>query len=152
MNIILFCGVLSIIIGSLGAINQTKIKRLLAYSAIAHIGFMLMGLGIGTWEGYVATLMYAIIYMIMTLNTFTILLNNGYTYITEFGGLSRFNPVLALTLALAFLSVAGIPPLAGFLSKYIVLLAVVDQGIYLFPLLAIVASVIGGFYYIRVVK
>lgn len=124
----------------------------MAYSAIAHMGFMLMGLGLGTLAGYVATLIYVVIYMVMTLNTFTILLNNGYLYITEFSGLSRLSPVLALTLAIAFLSVAGIPPLAGFYSKYFILLAAVDSGVYLLAVLAIVASVIGGFYYVRVVK
>lgn len=124
----------------------------MGYSAIAHIGFMLLGLGIGSLEGFVATIIYAIIYMILTLNTFSIILNNGYHYITELSGFSRLSPVLAITLALALLSVAGIPPLAGFYSKYIVLLAAVDAGVYILAMVAIVASVIGGFYYVRIVK
>ena len=146
------CGLLSIVVGSLGAINQTKLKRLVAYSAIAHVGFMLIGLGIGTLDGFFSSFVYMLLYMIMGLCTFTILLNNGYLYVTEFAGLSRRSPVLALTFSLVLLSIAGIPPLAGFYSKYLVLLAAVDAQVYLLATLAIVASVIGAFYYVRIVK
>jgi NADH-quinone oxidoreductase subunit N len=148
----LACGLLSIVVGSLGAINQTKLKRLVAYSAIAHVGFMLIGLGIGTLDGFFSSFVYMLLYMIMGLCTFTILLNNGYLYVTEFAGLSRRSPVLALTFSLVLLSIAGIPPLAGFYSKYLVLLAAVDAQVYLLATLAIVASVIGAFYYVRIVK
>ncbi len=151
-EILIWCGLISIIIGSIGAINQTKIKRLLAYSAIAHMGFMLLGLGIGTLESVLATFVYIGIYMIMSLNTFSIVLNKGYNYISEFSGLSRKDPLLALTLGLGFLSIAGIPPLAGFYSKYIVLLATVEGGANTTAVIAVLASVIGGFYYVRIVK
>ncbi len=90
--------------------------------------------------------------MIMSLNTFSIVLNKGYNYISEFSGLSRKDPLLALTLGLGFLSIAGIPPLAGFYSKYIVLLATVEGGANITAVLAVLASVIGGFYYVRIVK
>ena len=150
--ILLVCGLISIIIGSVGAINQTKIKRLLAYSAIAHMGFMLIGIGIGTIESVIATFIYMGIYMIMSLNTFSIILNKGYNYIYELSGLSRKEPVLAITLGLGFLSIAGIPPLAGFYSKYVVLLATVGGDMNVLALLAVLASVIGGFYYVRIVK
>ncbi len=151
-EILLWCGLASIIIGSIGAINQTKIKRLLAYSAISHMGFMLLGLGVGTMESITATFIYIGVYMIMSLNTFSIVLNKGYTYVSEFSGISRKDPVLAITLGLGFLSIAGIPPLAGFYSKYAVLLAVVGGGLNTIAIIAVLASVIGGFYYIRVVK
>ena len=90
--------------------------------------------------------------MIMSLNTFAIILNKGYNYVSELSGLSRKEPVLALTLGLGFLSVAGIPPLAGFYSKYAVLLSTVEGGLTVVSLLAVLASVIGGFYYVRIVK
>lgn len=151
-EILIWCGLASIIIGSIGAINQTKIKRLLAYSAIAHMGFMLLGIGIGTIESILATFIYIGIYMIMSLNTFSIVLNKGYNYISEFSGLSRKDPLLALTLGLGFLSIAGIPPLAGFYSKYVILLATVDGGVSIGAIIAVLASVIGGFYYLRIVK
>lgn len=151
-EILIWCGLASIIIGSIGAINQTKIKRLLAYSAISHMGFMLISLGAGTMESVVATFVYIGIYMLMSLNTFAIILNKGYNYVSELSGLSRKEPVLAITLGIGFLSVAGIPPLAGFYSKYAVLLATVESGLTVVSIIAVLASVIGGFYYVRVVK
>lgn len=116
------------------------------------MGFMLIGLGAGTMESVVSTFIYMGIYMIMSLNTFAIILNKGYNYVSELSGLSRKEPVLALTLGLGFLSVAGIPPLAGFYSKYAVLLAAVEGGLTVVSLIAVLASVIGGFYYVRIVK
>lgn len=151
-EILIWCGLGSIIIGSIGAINQTKIKRLLAYSAISHMGFMLLGLGIGTLESILSTFIYIVIYMIMSLNTFSVILNKGYLYISDLSGLSRNEPLLAFTLGLGFLSIAGIPPLAGFYSKYVVLLATVEGGVNGGALIAVLASVIGGYYYVRIVK
>jgi NADH-quinone oxidoreductase subunit N len=151
-EILIWCGLISIIIGSIGAINQTKIKRLLAYSAIAHMGFMLLGIGVGTIESYISTIIYVSIYMIMSLNTFSIVLNKGWTYINEFSGISRKEPILALTLGLSFFSIAGIPPLAGFYSKYVVLITTVESGLSIVAGIAVLASVIGGFYYLRIVK
>lgn len=118
-NVVLLCAVFSIIYGALGALNQTKIKRLLAYSGIAHMGFILFGVAIGSFESIQATLIYLIIYVIMGICSFSIILSLKLTkdLIVELSGLSRENPVIALTLALTFLSTAGVPPLAGFLSK-----------------------------------
>ena len=118
-NVILTCGVLSIIYGAIGALNQTKIKRLLAYSGIAHMGFILFGVAIGTFESIQASLIYMVIYVIMAICGFSVILSLKLTraLIIEVGGLSRDNPILALTLALTFLSIGGVPPLAGFLSK-----------------------------------
>lgn len=116
------------------------------------MGFMLLGLGIGTLESILATFIYVGIYMIMSLNTFSIVLNKGYNYISELSGISRKDPLLALTLGLGFLSIAGIPPLAGFYSKYVVLLATVESGASIGAVIAVLASVIGGFYYVRIVK
>lgn len=118
-NVVLWCAVFSMIYGAIGALNQTKIKRLLAYSGIAHMGFILFGVAIGSFESIQATLIYLIIYVIMGICSFSIVLSLNLTkdLIVELSGLSRKNPVIALTLALTFLSTAGVPPLAGFLSK-----------------------------------
>ena len=153
-NVVLGCAVLSIIYGSIGALNQTKIKRLLAYSGIAHIGFTLLGGAIGSFEGIQAGLIYIIVYVIMSICSFSIILslNLRKDLIIEFSGLSRDNPVIALTLGLVFLSIAGIPPLTGFLSKWFVLLAGVSGGYYLISIIVVVSSVIAGVYYVRVVQ
>jgi NADH-quinone oxidoreductase subunit N len=124
--LIIISGILSVIIGSIGALNQTKIKRLLAYSAIGHMGIILLGLTPGTIQSLQASLIYIILYIVMSLNTFALVIiyYNKYVntlstsdkshYISEFSGLSRKEPVLAGTFALSLLSIAGIPPLAGF--------------------------------------
>ena len=150
---LLFSALLSIVIGSLGAINQTKLKRLIAYSAIAHMGFMLLGLSTGALNGLLATFVYIVIYMVTSFNTFAFLLSlNSPQFISQLTGLSRFNPLLALTFALSLFSMAGIPPLAGFFSKYLVLLAAINNNQYFVALRAIIFSVIGSFYYLRLIK
>uniref|UniRef100_A0AAU8HQ23 NADH:ubiquinone reductase (H(+)-translocating) n=1 Tax=Demospongiae sp. TaxID=2813625 RepID=A0AAU8HQ23_9METZ len=153
-NIVLVCGVLSIVYGAIGALNQTKIKRLLAYSGIGHMGFTLFGIAVGSFESVQASLIYIIIYIIMTICSFSIILSLKLTkdLIIEVSGLSRDNPVIALTLALTFLSIAGIPPLAGFLSKWLILLAGVSSGYYLICGVVVVSSVIAGVYYVRLVQ
>ena len=153
-NVVLVCAVLSIIYGSIGALNQTKIKRLLAYSGIGHMGFVLFGVGIGSFESIQASLVYMIIYIIMTVCVFSIILSLKLTktLIVEVSGLSRKDPVIALTLGLIFLSIAGIPPLAGFLSKWLILLAGVSSGFYLISIVVVLSSVIAGVYYVRLVQ
>lgn len=153
---IIASALLSIIVGSIGAINQTKFKRLIAYSAIAHMGFMLLGLSTGAINGLIATFVYIVIYMITSLNTFTFLLslnsNTPLVYISQLAGLSRINPTLAFTFALTLFSMAGIPPLAGFFSKYLVLMSAINNQYYLISVIAIVFSVVGSFYYLRLIK
>lgn len=162
--LIIISGLLSIIIGSLGALNQTKIKRLLAYSAIGHMGFILLGVAPGTVNSLQATIIYIILYIIMSLNSFGFVLiyYNKYRssinsidrsyFISELSGLSRKEPVLAGTFALSLLSIAGIPPLAGFFSKYYVLLSLIENNMYLISIIAILFSVISCFYYIRIIQ
>jgi NADH-quinone oxidoreductase subunit N len=154
--LLIICALLSIIVGSLGAINQTKIKRLLAYSAIGHMGFMLIGLSTGALDGLFATFIYIIIYMITSFNTFAFVLSftssNSTSFISQLGGLSRLNPVLAFTFTLGLFSMAGIPPLAGFFSKYLVLLSAFHQQLYFVAFIAILFSVIASFYYIRLIR
>lgn len=153
-NVVLICAVLSIVYGAIGALNQTKVKRLLAYSGIGHMGFILFGVAIGSFESIQAGLIYMIIYVIMSICSFSILLSLNFTkdYIIEVKELSRKNPVVGLTLAFTFLSTAGIPPLAGFLSKWLVLLSGVSSGYYVISLIVVVSSVIAGVYYVRVVQ
>lgn len=153
-NVVLFCGVLSIIYGAIGALNQTKIKRLLAYSGIGHMGFLLFGVGIGSFESIQASLVYIIIYLIMSICVFLVLLSLKLirVLIIEVSSLSRENPIMALTLALTFLSTAGIPPLVGFLGKWLILLSGVSSGYYLISMMVVVVSVIAGVYYVRVVQ
>lgn len=153
-NVVLVCAVLSIVYGAIGALNQTKIKRLLAYSGIGHMGFILFGLAIGSFESIQASLIYMVIYVIITICSFSIILSLKLAkdLIVEVGGLSRDNPVIALTLALAFLSTAGIPPLAGFLSKWLILLSGISNGYYLICIIAVISSVIAGVYYVRLVQ
>ncbi len=153
-NMVLGCAIISIIYGSVGALNQTKIKRLLAYSGIAHMGFTLLGGAIESFESIQAGLIYIIVYTIMSICSFSIILSLNFrkNLIIEFSGLSRDNSVIAFTLGLVFLSIAGIPPLTGFLSKWFVLLAGVSGGYYLIAIVVVISSVIAGVYYVRVVQ
>nr|YP_009468828.1 NADH dehydrogenase subunit 2 [Anemonia manjano]AVA29789.1 NADH dehydrogenase subunit 2 [Anemonia manjano] len=153
-NVLLIGVIFSMVVGALGALNQTKIKRLLAYSGIAHMGFVLWGIEIGTFESVQASLIYMILYVIMSICVFTIVLALGgpKNLIVEFSGLSRREPTLAITLALTFLSIAGIPPLIGFFSKWWILLSGITYQYYLVSILAVVCSVVAGVYYVRIVK
>jgi NADH-quinone oxidoreductase subunit N len=152
--LLIVSAVLSIIVGSLGAINQTKLKRLVSYSAIAHMGFMLLGLSTGTINGVIATFVYITIYMVTSLNTFAFILSlsNRSLYVSQLAGLSRFNPTLAYTFAFSLFSMAGVPPLAGFFSKYLVLMSIINSNYYIVAIIAIVMSVVGAFYYLRLIK
>lgn len=153
-NVVLVCAVLSIVYGAIGALNQTRIKRLLAYSGISHMGFILFGVAIGTFESIQASLIYMVIYVIMSICSFSIILSVAprWGLLVEFSGLSRENPGMAATLALAFLSTAGVPPLAGFLSKWLILLSGISSGYYLICIIAVISSVIAGVYYVRLVQ
>jgi NADH-quinone oxidoreductase subunit N len=124
VNLLLAGAVFSMAVGAVGALNQTKIKRLLAYSGIGHMGFVLWGVEVGTLESIQASLVYMMVYVTMSIAIFAIILALGVvkSLIVEFSGLSRREPALALALALTLLSIAGIPPLVGFLSKWLVLL------------------------------
>jgi len=151
-NIVIACGLLSIIVGSIGALNQTKLKRMLAYSAIGHMGFMLIGIGVGTYASYQATIVYMIIYIIMTINSFTMIMELGLQKIVEVRGLSRRNGVVGMTMGLGLMSIAGIPPLAGFYNKYLVLRGAVEATLIGVSVVAVVMSVISSYYYVRIIR
>jgi NADH-quinone oxidoreductase subunit N len=126
---------------------------LISYSAISHVGFLLIGIIPLSFFSLQATLIYIVLYIVMSLNTFTILLNlTQHNYITQFSGLSRNNRVLALTFAFTLLSIAGIPPLAGFFSKYLILINAIENQFYLISFIAVMTSAISTFYYLRLIK
>nr|YP_010289346.1 NADH dehydrogenase subunit 2 [Erythropodium caribaeorum]UKP87617.1 NADH dehydrogenase subunit 2 [Erythropodium caribaeorum] len=151
---LLIAGLISLIIGTIGALNQTRIKRLLAYSGISHIGFVLLGIAIGSIESIQASLMYIGVYILtqVLLWSVVLIISPKRDMLIEFSGISRLNPVLAVALSTGLLSTAGIPPLIGFLTKWYIILAAVGKGYYLSALIALVCSVIAGVYYLRLVK
>jgi len=143
------------ILGAFAALSQHKIKRLLAYSSIGHIGYILIGFSCGSIEGIQALLIGLFIYVLMTINIFAIVLalrQNRFKYISDLGALAKTNPILAITLSITMFSYAGIPPLAGFCSKFYLFFAALSSGAYLLALIGILTSVISCFYYIRLVK
>ncbi|WP_439468544.1 NADH-quinone oxidoreductase subunit NuoN [Blastomonas fulva] len=157
-QIVIFVALASIILGAAGAIGQTNIKRLLAYSSINNVGFMLIGLACGTPEGASAMMTYLVIYVAMTLGSFVCVLDlNDRTGapvedIGKLAGLSRTRPGLATALAVFMFSLAGIPPLFGFWGKFVVFDAAVAAGLIPLAAIGIAASVIGAFYYLKVIK
>ncbi len=156
-QIVFLLAVASMVLGALGAIGQQSIKRLLAYSSIGHMGFALVGLAAGTADGYQGMLVYMAIYVVMGLGTWGCVLamrRNGLMIekIADLGGLSRNSPQLALCLAVFMFSMAGIPPLAGFFGKFYVFMAAINAGLYTLAVVGVLASVVGAFYYLRIVK
>lgn len=151
-DIVLLGGILSILVGAIGAINQTKVKRMLAYSGIGHVGFMLIGVGVGTYGSIQATIVYMAIYIVMTINSFAIVRNQGITKIAELRGLSRRNGVIGMTMGLGLMSIAGVPPLAGFYNKYLVIQSAIAGGELMIAIMAILISVISGYYYVRLIR
>ncbi len=156
-QIVIFVSVASMGLGAFAAIGQKNIKRLMAYSSIGHVGYALVGLSAGTLEGIRGVIVYMTIYMVMTLGGFACILamrrrGQMVEEISDLSGLSKTNPPLALALAIFMFSMAGIPPLAGFFGKLYVFLAAVDAGLYGLAIFGVLASVVGAYYYIRIVK
>jgi NADH-quinone oxidoreductase subunit N len=156
-DIITILAVLSIIIGNVVAIAQTNIKRMLAYSGISHIGFLLMGVLAASAAGYTASMFYAIVYVLMGLGGFgmVILLSRaGFEAeeLNDFKGLNKRSPWYALMVMFLMFSMAGVPPFLGFWAKLAVIQAVVSVELYTIAVIAVVFSVVGAFYYLRVIK
>lgn len=149
--------VASLVVGNLGAIMQKNIKRMLGYSAIAHVGFILMGLLVGRAVGYQALIVYVMVYAFIILATFAVILilskqNFECENLQDFHGLSQRHPWLAFLMMLSMLSLAGIPPLVGFYAKFVVLQATINAGFLWLAVFALAWSVVGAFYYLRVIK
>ncbi|HRK19146.1 MAG TPA: NADH-quinone oxidoreductase subunit NuoN [Hyphomicrobiaceae bacterium] len=156
-QVIVFISIASMILGAVAAIGQINIKRLLAYSSIANMGFVLVGLAAASAEGIEGVLVYLAIYLVMTLGAFAVVLGlrtekGGVEEIEDLSGLSQTNPGAALAMALMMFSLAGIPPLAGFWGKYYVFLAAVKAQLWPLAVLGVIASVIGAYYYLRIIK
>lgn len=157
-QIVIFLALASIILGAVGAIGQKNIKRLLAYSSINNVGFMLIGLAAGTQQGVEGVLTYLLVYMLTTLGAFLVVLRlrdadgNQVESIAAMAGLSQRRPGLAAAMAVFLFSLAGIPPLFGFWPKYLVFEAAVNANLVPLAVAGIVASVIGAFYYIAIIK
>jgi NADH-quinone oxidoreductase subunit N len=155
-QILAFLSVASMFLGSVAAIGQRDFKRLMAYSSITHMGFALMGLAAGTQEGAQSLLIYLAIYVTMNVGTFAFILNmerdgKPVVDIYELGLYSRVEPARAAALAVLLFSLAGVPPLVGFFGKFYVLKAAVDAGLVWLAVAGVIASVIGAFYYLRIV-
>ncbi len=157
-QIIIFIALASIVVGAVGAIGQTNIKRLLAYSSINNVGFILIGLAAANKAGASAMLVYLIIYVAMTLGSFIAVLDmrdaqgNQVEEISSLAGLSKSRKGLAAAMAIFMFSLAGIPPLFGFWGKFLVFEAAVQADLIILAAIGIAASVIGAFYYLKVIK
>ncbi len=157
-QIIIFVSLCSIALGSIVAIWQTNIKRLIAYSSIAHMGFAILALSTGKPSDVSSILIYMIIYVVSNIGFFACLINiqnksdRSVENITDLSGLSVKNPALAISIAVYMFSFAGIPPLAGFFAKYFIFMEIIEEGLISLAVFGLIASVIGAFYYIRFVK
>jgi len=156
-QIIVFVAIASMLLGSFAAIGQRNIKRLMAYSSIGHMGFALVGLAAGTVEGVQGVIVYMAIYLAMTLGTFACILSmrrdgEMVEQISDLSGLARTNPAMAFVLAMLMFSLAGIPPLAGFFAKYYVFVAAINANLYTLAVIGVLASVVGCYYYLMIVK
>ncbi|MCP4998144.1 MAG: NADH-quinone oxidoreductase subunit NuoN [Hyphomicrobiales bacterium] len=157
-QIIVFISIASMVLGAFAAIGQRNIKRLMAYSSIGHMGYALVGLAAGSQVGVRGVAIYMLIYMVTTLGTFACILamrrkeEGNVEQIDDLSGLASTNPLMATILTVFMFSLAGIPPLAGFFAKYFVFLAAIESGLYPLAVIGVLASVVGAYYYIRIVK
>jgi NADH-quinone oxidoreductase subunit N len=156
-DLFIILAILSIGLGSLVALMQTNIKRLLAYSTISHIGFVMLGFVTGVVEGYGAAVFYVLAYVLMSLTAFGIIIvfnKQGFEadQIVDFRGLSKHSPWFALIMLFVMLSMAGVPPFIGFYSKLFILQQVISAGYVYLAIAAVVFAVISAYYYLQIIK
>jgi len=156
-QVIVFLSIASMVLGSFAAIAQPNIKRLMAYSSIGHVGYSLIGLAAGTAAGIRGVLIYLAIYLFMNVGAWAVILcmrrqGRMLEQIADLSGLSRTNPALALALAVFMFSLAGVPPAAGFFGKLYIFVAAIDAKLTGLAVIGVVTSVVGAFYYLRIVK
>ena len=156
-QIIIFLSVASMFLGAIAAISQSNIKRLLAYSSIGHVGYILIALVANNNDGIKAASIYLFSYMIMNIAIFAIILSlklkkEFLTEINDLKGLSKSHPIVSFSIAVIMLSMAGIPPFIGFFGKFYVFIAAIKQELYVLSVLGVIASVISAFYYLRIIK
>ena len=155
--IIIFLSIASMIFGSVAAIGQKNLKRLMAYSSISHMGFALAGLSVGTNQGIQSSIAYISIYLLMNLSFFSCMFmmrkeNIYYEKLEDLSGLSKNHPILSLSLLIVLFSLAGIPPLAGFFAKFYIFLAVIENEMYFLAIIGLLSTVVAAFYYLRIIK
>lgn len=156
-QILYLIALLSMLVGAFAALTQNNIKRLLAFSSIGNVGYALIGLATGLAGGLNATILYLVIYLIMTLGIFAVILcweqdGKMIENIDDMAGLAKTNPVLSYVLAILMFSIAGIPPMAGFFAKLYVFQAAVDAGYIYLAVIGILTSVVAAYYYLRIIK
>ncbi len=156
-TIIIFISIASMILGAVAAIIQKNLKRLLAYSSIGHVGYVLAGIATGVNSGYESSIIYISIYVIMNIGAFSCLyfLKKDGEYkenISDLSGISKKHPLLAISLLIILFSLAGIPPLGGFFAKFYVFTAVLEQKMYALAIIGLLTTVISAFYYLRIIK
>ncbi len=156
-QIIVFVAVASMALGSFAAIGQRNIKRLMAYSSIGHMGFVLVGLAANSQNGVRGVALYMAIYLVMTLGTFAFILSmrratGNVEQVDDLSGLASTNPIMATIMTILMFSLAGIPPLAGFWAKWYVFLAAIDAHLYGLAVIGVLTSVVGAYYYLRIIK
>ena len=156
-DILIFVGMLSIIIGSLFALTQENIKRLLAYSAISNIGFIILSLGLISVDGIHASLYYTVVYSLTALASFGIITHitsnsNGIEKITDIAGLAKTHPYFALLILITMLSSAGIPPLIGFHAKLMVIKALISSSYIILSIIVVMMTVVSAYYYLKIIK
>jgi NADH-quinone oxidoreductase subunit N len=157
-QVIVFISIASMLLGSFAAIGQRNIKRMMAYSSIGHMGYALVGLAAGSMAGVRGVALYMLIYMVMTLGTFACILamrrkeGGNVENIDDLAGLSSTNPFMATVLTILMFSLAGIPPMAGFFAKYFVFMAAIEAHLYALAIIGVLASVVGAYYYLRIIK
>ena len=156
-QLIVLVAIASMLLGSLAAIGQRNIKRLMAYSSIGHMGYALIGLAAGTADGVRGVLIYMLTYVFMNVGTFACIIamrrgGRNVEGVSDLAGLGRTDPMLAMAIAVFMFSMAGIPPFSGFWGKYFIFTAAVQQGMWTLAVIGVLTSVIGAFYYIRIIK
>ncbi|MBV9783854.1 MAG: NADH-quinone oxidoreductase subunit NuoN [Acidisphaera sp.] len=156
-QLIVLVSILSMLWGSLAAIGQSSIKRLMAYSSIGHMGYALIGLAAGTAVGIRGVLIYMVTYVFMSAGTFAVIIamrrrGRACEQINDLSGLGRTDPAMALAMVIFMFSMAGIPPMSGFFGKLYVFLAAVQAGMWTLAVIGVLTSVIGAYYYLRIIK
>jgi len=156
-QIIVVASVLSMALGAFAALRQQNIKRLMAYSSIGNVGYVLLGVASGTEKGIQSVVFYLAIYMVMTLGVFATILmmkrrNIMVEQVSDLAGLARSQPMMALGMLIFMFSLAGIPPLAGFWGKLYIFMAAVEAKLFVPAVLGVLASVVASYYYLRIVK
>jgi len=156
-TIIIFLSLASMIFGSIAAIGQKNLKRLIAYSSIGHMGYALAGLAVGTNSGIQNSIIYICIYIIMNLGLFCCLFmmkrdDKFYDDLDDLSGLSKNHPLISFSLLILLFSLAGIPPMAGFFAKFYIFISVIEESMYFLAIVGLLSTVVAAFYYLKIIK